>query len=325
MEFEEPAPVPVLAHRRVAHFQSIFDQVKEEPLRRIYIFCDGPRDLKEKAAQMSILEHSKSAGPQLQVFRNFQKGNLGLRNAVMAGIDWFMSEEEAGIILEDDTLPSPDFLNFCDQGLDLYRHCATIMQISGYNALGRTPWQFFPRKVHSLSPRMNSWGWATWRDRWQNFRAAKDIRATDPKRTHAPPGLYRELEKGHKGELAGTVDSWDYSWAYYSLAQRGLSVVPASNTIQNIGFGPEATHTHNGVSARVHPMAARTVYPARIRASIGFAYAEHFQEHLRLRSSRLKKRIKGSWAWVSRVILRRFSSCFLAVASGWLARARRNR
>jgi glycosyltransferase involved in cell wall biosynthesis len=324
MNTEEQAPVLILAHKRVAEFQAVFDQVLEAPLRRIYVFCDGPRDVKEAAAQKSIFEHSKSAGPQSQVFWNFQKVNLGLRQGVITGIDWFLDKEEAGIILEDDTLPSPDFFDFCDRGLDLYRHSSTVQQISGYNALGPGPWLPRPRKVHFFSPRMNCWGWATWRDRWQNFRAAAHIGDADPKRSHAPVGLYRELEGGHRRAAAGEVDSWAYSWAYYSLTQQRLSVVPASNTVENIGFGPEATHTHFGGSARVHPVAKNAVFPASVRVSLGFAYAEHFDARLKLRVRRLRKRIKGTLAWGSRVVLRRLCSYSSAATSRWSFRADRN-
>lgn len=324
MNSQPQAPVLILAHRRVAEFQAVFDRVKEPPLRRIYVFCDGPRDAEEGAAQKLIFEHSKSVEPQSQVFRNFHKVNLGLRNGVMAGIDWFLDEEEAGIILEDDTLPGSAFFDFCDRGLDLYRHSSTIQQISGYNALGRAPWLFPGKKAHFLSPRMNCWGWATWRDQWRNFRAASDIGDADPKRSHAPVGLYRELERGHRQAISGEVDSWAYSWAYYSLTQQRLSMVPASNTVENIGFGPEATHTHSGGSARVHRMGKNAVHPASVRVSLGFAYAEHFDARLKLRGRRLRKRIKGTLAWGSRVVLRRLCSYSSAVTSRWPFRADRN-
>ena len=43
----------------------------------------------------------------------------------------------------------------------------------------------------------------------------------------------------------GEVDTWDYQWAYATFKSDGVSVMPAVNLISNIGFGAEATHTHD--------------------------------------------------------------------------------
>jgi tetratricopeptide (TPR) repeat protein len=41
----------------------------------------------------------------------------------------------------------------------------------------------------------------------------------------------------------GTVDTWDYQWAYARLIRGGLAAVPSRNLVSNIGFGAGATHT----------------------------------------------------------------------------------
>jgi hypothetical protein len=39
------------------------------------------------------------------------------------------------------------------------------------------------------------------------------------------------------------VDTWDLQWLYSCWANNGISLFPARNLIQNIGFGKNATHT----------------------------------------------------------------------------------
>lgn len=43
-------------------------------------------------------------------------------------------------------------------------------------------------------------------------------------------------------------NTWDYQWTFACWIQGGLSIVPNSNLVSNIGFGPEATHTKSAES-----------------------------------------------------------------------------
>ena len=54
-------------------------------------------------------------------------------------------------------------------------------------------------------------------------------------------GLLLEVATGH-------IDTWDYQWSYAVWRRGGLSCVPCSNLISNVGFGPGATHTMSAES-----------------------------------------------------------------------------
>jgi hypothetical protein len=41
----------------------------------------------------------------------------------------------------------------------------------------------------------------------------------------------------------GKIDAWSYEWIFTSWLHGMLSIVPETNLVSNIGFGPEATHT----------------------------------------------------------------------------------
>lgn len=63
----------------------------------------------------------------------FRDENLGCKYAVSSAIDWFFENEEEGIILENDSLPSDFFLFFCDAMLEKYRFDTRIRHIRGTN------------------------------------------------------------------------------------------------------------------------------------------------------------------------------------------------
>jgi hypothetical protein len=46
----------------------------------------------------------------------------------------------------------------------------------------------------------------------------------------------------------GRRDTWDFAWAFAMLIAGGVSVMPARNLVENIGFDDEATHTKHRLS-----------------------------------------------------------------------------
>jgi hypothetical protein len=47
-------------------------------------------------------------------------------------------------------------------------------------------------------------------------------------------------------ENPATASTWDFPWMFSVRAQDGLAILPTVNLVENIGFGPEATHTQDG-------------------------------------------------------------------------------
>lgn len=297
-------PVLILTHRRLHEFKLVFDRVKASGARQIYVFCDGPRDIAEERAQRAIFDYTRSGDEHAGVCTNFQRTNLGLRRAVITGIDWFFANEESGIILEDDTLPTDQFFSFCDKGLGRYRGDSEVQQISGYNSVSRFFSVFLPSNTNFFSPRMNCWGWATWRDRWQDFRPNVAFESATHTALHGPKGLEQELRAGHERAAAGDVNSWAYSWAYYALSKGLLSLVPSVNMVENIGFGAQASNTKQGASAKTRSQRTDTKYPTENKISERFALLEHVQARLQRIRFRVQKRSKKIFAWLS-VVLRR--------------------
>ena len=54
--------------------------------------------------------------------------NLGCRNSVRKGIDWFFKYNYFGIILEDDCLPNKSFFEFCSKINKIYKNKKKFIQ-----------------------------------------------------------------------------------------------------------------------------------------------------------------------------------------------------
>ena len=174
----------------------------------------------------------------------FHDQNRGCRQQMAEAITWGFSECERLIILEDDCLPDPTFFNFCDSLLERFAADERVMSISGNN------FQENRRNVTSyyFSKYAHIWGWASWRRAWQHY----DLEMSDWQHARSTDLVKRFSTDDHEQrywtdifdkQAAGEIDTWDYSWAFTCWQRSGLTVLPETNLVTNIGFRNDATHT----------------------------------------------------------------------------------
>ncbi len=160
-------------------------------------------------------------------------------------MQWFFDNEEEGIVLEDDCLPSNSFFKFCDSLLDKYRDDARVRHITGcnfQNGVKRgTDSYYFSNRTHV-------WGWASWRRVWNEYDKNLEKYSTeqidetlsniynDPMVVEVWKNIFEEIK-------AGTMNSWAYPLDFANFFNNGLVIIPNKNLIKNIGYGPDATHT----------------------------------------------------------------------------------
>ena len=238
-------PVAFIVFNRPDLTQRVFEAIAKAKPQKLFVIADGPRSPEEAEKCQKARQVIDKVDWDCEVLTNFSEKNLGCRRRVSTGLDWVFSECEEAIILEDDCLPAPSFFDFCQILLEYYRHDERIMHISGDNfQLGqsRTDYSYY------FSNYTHDWGWATWQrawkhydvdmKRWPQFKKARMVEflCEDPyEQNYWTSMLDRVFE--------GTVDTWDVQWNYACWSQNGLSIVPDSNLVSNIGFRPDATHT----------------------------------------------------------------------------------
>lgn len=305
------SPLLVLAHKRPEQLERVLVAVYESSRpRKIYVFCDGPRSPEEELKQEEISRIVDQIPSSFSVRKNFQSENLGLRTAVFSAIDWVFERETAVIVLEDDVLPTKDFFDFCDAGLLRFKFERRIQQVSGYNPLGGFWGALNPRGPHILNSRMDCWGWATWENRWKDFRESQSFPAKEGNQRWVPRALRNEIASGHEAAVRGHLDSWAYSWAHYAIQKNTLSITPRVNLVTNIGFGPDATHTFQGSSALPRRLSLPLHFPVISVPNRGFVVLSIWFANGRRLFLRLKKRL---WKGLHR--LRGLQARFWALGS----------
>lgn len=215
------------------------------------------------AATRALLE--REINWPCQIKRLYSTANQGSRFGVSRAIDWFFSEVEEGIILEDDCVPHPDFFKFSSILLDRYRHDTRVWCISGNN-FQDGQWRGDGSYYFSRIPLI--WGWATWRRCWQhyddNLKLWPALRDSGLLETIFEDPLERSYWSGIWQRLKdeGKPEAWDYRWSLTCVANSGLTVEPNRNLVSNVGFGPGGTHTTSiapltkadqGLGELIHP------------------------------------------------------------------------
>ena len=250
----EPCDTPVLmlVFNRPEQTREVFEMVRKAKPPRLYIGADGPRPGKGEddrvAAVRAIFEE---VDWECEVKTLYQEANLGCAKAPPAAISWFFEHEEAGIILEDDCLPSLSFFWYCQDLLEKYKDDQRVFQISGSNL--QDGWKRDPDYSYYFSTIGVIWGWATWRRAWKYYDWHVTLFEELKTKGYLDPWLWNQSSTGYIMDfLKNTfkqgqdIDTWDYQWFFTTYVQSGLCVIPNVNLIQNLGINQtDATHTTN--------------------------------------------------------------------------------
>jgi len=139
--FTPPHPlntaVLFLVFNRPDTTKQVFEKIREAQPPRLYVAADGTREDRPGEAEKceEVRKIATSVDWDCEVYPLFRDENLGCKYAVSGAITWFFENEEMGIILEDDCLPSQSFFWFCEELLERYRWDMRVGLITGFNKL----------------------------------------------------------------------------------------------------------------------------------------------------------------------------------------------
>jgi len=161
-------PVVIFCYNRPKHLQRTLLSLKkneETADTSLFVFSDGPASQKEKDAVNEVHTIIDNIDGFKDVTVKKQTLNIGLSKSVIEGVSEVLQRYDACIVLEDDLELSPFFLRYMNKALSHYKENDKVFSVSGYCPPISIP-SDFPCEAFRF-PRINSWGWATWRDRWE--------------------------------------------------------------------------------------------------------------------------------------------------------------
>ena len=283
--WELRTPVALLIFNRPETTARVFERVREARPPRLLIVADGPRpgipdeDRRVREARDVVAAVDWSC----EVSTDCSEVNLGCGRRVSSGLDWVFDSVEEAIVLEDDCLPDPSFFRFSEELLDRYRSDDRVMHISGDNfegvgrssaarsatAAGDSDCRWGPSYYFSRYPHV--WGWAGWRRAWAGYDFEMR-RWRDGDRSvlesFEDPGEREFWSRTWDEVVRGEIDTWDYQWTFACLSRGGLSVMPRTNLIANLGFGEGGHHTTDAANPFAEIPARPMRFPLRQPGSV---------------------------------------------------------
>jgi hypothetical protein len=233
-------PVVVFTYNRPAQTRKVLEALRANKIPLLYVFADGPRAGDEsKVQEVHKLIDSIQWTEAVIVKR---PENIGLSESIRSGLSDVFKQHDAAIVVEDDIKVAPDFYSFMSAALSHYRSFDSVMGVTGL----RYPFDF-PKKSYNfdtfLYPRFCSWGWGTWKTKWQNLDWGRDNLIKRLEDEGAPLDLGGKDMRLTFGEYLSKKLSgcWDVDIAANMLLEDLMFVWPAHNMVENLGL-LEGTH-----------------------------------------------------------------------------------
>lgn len=240
------AGIIVFAYNRDRHLEKVLDGLKKnEEISKIYIFQDGLKCEEHRNGWEKTQQVIKGID-WCEVVYELAPDNKGLANSIVDGINAVFMDHDAVIVLEDDCVPTANFISFMMQCFDKYQDDTRVYSVSGFS------WPInLPQDAYDIygCGRISSLGWGTWKDRWEQFSIDNDILKRLKKDKEA--SLYlaawgSDCEQTLYDQIAGKNDSWAIYWALTVIEKRGICINPYKSLIHNIGM--DGTGVHSAVT-----------------------------------------------------------------------------
>jgi len=243
------SPIIIFTYRRVPN--KLIDSLLKNDLAQqseLIIYSDGNKneqdseDVRDVRKYLHTIEGFKS----IKIIES--KVNKGLASSIIGGVNEIINKFGKVIVLEDDLIVSNDFLEYMNDALEFYKDNENIWSVSGY-----TPELPCLETYHDdiyLGVRGSSWGWATWKDRWDqidwevgDFNKLKQDKSLKEKFNLGGNDMFKMLEL----QMLGKIDSWAIRWSYSQFKLGKYTVFPKSSKVIYDGFS-DGKGMHNSGS-----------------------------------------------------------------------------
>lgn len=243
------APIALFVYARPRHTRQVLESLRDNELAAqsmLYIFADGPRNgvsretLDNITAVREVIRAEQWCGT---VHIVEAEENRGLAQSIISGVTRLVNEFGRVIVLEDDLLLHPDFLNFMNRALDKYADAEQVFAVTGY----QFPFQF-PGSVPDafFFNDIASWTWATWKRAWDQFdpesKGWQQLQKDTDLRKRFNFDNTMDYATMLEQQMTGAIDSWAIRWYWTVFQNKGFSLFPKYSLVKNIGFDGTGEH-----------------------------------------------------------------------------------
>jgi hypothetical protein len=241
-------PIVIFTYKRFETLQLTIDALKKNYLAAnsdLLLFSDAAKNIEDQPSISLVRNYLESVNGFKSVTIKKATVNKGLANSIIDGVTEVLKSYDTVIVLEDDLIASHNFLKFMNEALNYYASVPKVFSVSGYTFDMKIP-PDYSYDVY-FTKRSSSWGWATWKDRWNRIDwEVKDylLFSKDRNAQRQFDKMGSDLTGMLKKQMTGKINSWAIRWCYHQFKYDLYTVFPLKSKITNIGFDRQATHTN---------------------------------------------------------------------------------
>jgi len=238
------APVLLIIFNRPDTTKLVFEAIRKAKPSKLFVSADAPRNgnKNDEVNCLKAREIVKYIDWECNLKYRFIEENLGCGWGPASAITWAFENEDRLIILEDDCVPSQAFFLYANYVLERYLNDTRVWFVSGRNDVTKP--ELFMGNDYTFSHYGHSWGWATWKRCWNHFdmnmsnldNFIKNGGAKNVFYSKREGTIWNEKYKRLKQDTMLHTHVWDFQFGYAITSNGGLSIVPAKNLIENVGF-----------------------------------------------------------------------------------------
>ncbi|RDU72138.1 glycosyltransferase [Helicobacter brantae] len=242
------APILLFVYNRPSHTRQTIEALLSNPLAKeseIFIYSDAPKsqEAQEKVQEVREYIHSIAGFKNITIIE--RERNFGLAENIIDGVTTIIDQYDKAIVLEDDLLVSPFFLEYMNTNLELYKDDKEVACITAFNFPLSYPTDFKDNTFFIKGA--DCWTWATWKRAWDKFeRDGKKLLSQIQDKN-----LQKEFDindsypytKMLQSQIEGKNNSWAIRWYASAFLENMLCLYPKESLVENIGY--DGTHFKN--------------------------------------------------------------------------------
>lgn len=237
------SPIALFVYNRPEHTRLSIDALKNNVLSAdsdLIIFSDAAKSNAQITPVLQVRDYLKKVDGFKSISIVERESNLGLARSVIDGVTSVVNQFGRVIVLEDDLVTSPYFLQYMNDGLSLYEINDAVASIHGYvYPIDNLPETFFIRGA-------DCWGWATWKDKWAIFepdsaKLLSELKCGNLTKRFDYNGAYL-FSKMLADQISGKNNSWAVRWHASAFLKNKYTLYPGKSLVLNIGHDGSGTH-----------------------------------------------------------------------------------
>lgn len=242
------APILLFVYNRPEHTRRCIESLLKNSLAsesNLFIYADGAKDSTQQEAVNEVRNYIRSIQGFKQITLMERSENWGLARNIINGVTTQVNRYGKVIVLEDDLVVAPYFLQFMNDALEVYKNEPRVghIQACDFTQDNTLPDTFLIKWT-------GSWGWATWDRAWKHFNPNGNEllqELEERKLTHVfdfngKYGFTRMLRR----QIEGKNNSWAIRWNASLFLKDILSLNVGRSLVQNEGFDGSGTNCGGG-------------------------------------------------------------------------------